>query len=1156
VLRRYAIALTLLVPTAAAAFDIDHATVRVNPTGRDSVRLAGSLAGITVDGAPSIRVALDGVGFEVPLAAFARKRQKLRYRATDGEPGIASMRIDLRSGKFTAALKSLALGTIRSPLTVDVSAGDAAACAQLGLRDRKSAKRRRDGRPRPRRLVLAPRQGIGTSCAVTAPELRPPALLVGDAPTVTVRVRLPQGAAGDGVSLRTADDIGAPTGDPLCTLADDGDPAHGDAMAGDGVLSCVVTVDTAAPARSRLMVTAPIAAEATGRAASPAATPPLEGSGPTELRISQPITRDEIGEILRLQELGQSLCTANRAQYGSPARASLETLAALRAETGIESLRLVDESGGITLTYASGVVGSVCGGCEEVGTSAPAGRGPMALGTYGTLATAAGDEDATLITNRHVFIWDPGYFGRSEAEEIKALFENSTCPRFTVTLLKNQAASGDALAGMTDAGTVVLVSHGNLPRYLGSIGMNCLSTKDPVTIDLAAAIAADMQRQGVTVTTSEISGNISSTTCLSPWYFRRLPRFSSDAFIWGGYCFSGATSDTFMSNYLQFEKNVVSLVDAQADRGAHTQWGFNRKVSDQWARQLGVEVFTELVAKHRTTAETYAAVTPKLDPYNSVVSARFVEHPQFGAGMAYLKATLGPKDPAARPGDLVPLTLTLEGADDCAIQYRWRNTGVAGHLVDGDDHLTVSPQTTYEAGDVAGDLQDTVTVDVIDVAGPEPKTLLTRSITVRVSPSCLGCSEAGADAVAAGDTCTPAERCCADGEDNDDDDLDDCDDPDCATDPACAPAACTAPEDVVNVPSDDLREILHDELGVPAAEPLTCADMERLTSLFIGAGQIETLEGLQFAANLTQLTCNYCVIHDIGPLAPLQKLTELSLTNNGIVDVTPLAGHSALTYLDLGFNHVEDVAPLAGLTKLTYLSLWGNEVFDVSALAGMTQLEELYLRQNYIESVSALAGLLKVRVLTLAFNYLTTLAGLENMTALERLEVWDNFTLADIGALGDLDALSYLDARNNDIESIAALDGKQQLAYLDLAANRIADLSTVDWSGLPLLTNLDLDHNAITSIGPLENLSAIFALDVSYNRVSDATPLKDLTTLHQLSIRNNLVSDLQPLVDNSGIGIGDVINIQQNCLSTSDPDLQTLKNRGVTVEYHPQGCTP
>lgn len=106
------------------------------------------------------------------------------------------------------------------------------------------------------------------------------------------------------------------------------------------------------------------------------------------------------------------------------------------------------------------------------------------------------------------------------------------------------------------------------------------------------------------------------------------------------------------------------------------------------------------------------------------------------------------------------------------------------------------------------------------------------------------------------------------------------------------------------------------------------------------------------------------------------------------------------------------------------------------------------------------------------------------------------------------------------------------------------------------IEQLDLSHNLLTSMDPLEDLFAVFSLDVSYNRITDATPVSGLGDLGELSLRNNLISDLQPLVDNAGLGAGDVVNIQENCLSESDPDIQTLQSRGVSVYFEPQGCTP
>ena len=280
---------------------------------------------------------------------------------------------------------------------------------------------------------------------------------------------------------------------------------------------------------------------------------------------------------------------------------------------------------------------------------------------------------------------------------------------------------------------------------------------------------------------------------------------------------------------------------------------------------------------------------------------------------------------------------------------------------------------------------------------------------------------------------------------------------------------CAGPQTAVGVPSTELRTILHQRLGVAADQPLTCADLERLTTLFIVQRYIQTLEGLQFAINLTQLTCNQCVLTGIAPVSRLRKLTALALAENGITDVTPLAGLVGLTSLDLQFNRITDVTALAGLTNLTILNLRGNVLDGVDPLAGLTELRQLFLRETRITSASPLVGLVNLENLTLSFNQLTTLAGLQGMTKLGHLEVYDNWTLSDIGALTHLDALAFLDAENNSIADIAPLAGKSALTTLDLSGNQIADLRPVAWGALPL-TRLDLRSNLITDITPLQTL--------------------------------------------------------------------------------------
>jgi len=172
---------------------------------------------------------------------------------------------------------------------------------------------------------------------------------------------------------------------------------------------------------------------------------------------------------------------------------------------------------------------------------------------------------------------------------------------------------------------------------------------------------------------------------------------------------------------------------------------------------------------------------------------KFVVHPSAEQSTAYLKATLAPKTAAVAAGESAALTLTLEGAESCDVEYHWKNTATAGHLVEGDDVELPSATVTYQANDPAQG-EDTVTVEVIDVGGQAQRTLFTRTANVVVG--CLKCAHAPAAgttrATADADTCTPAEACCRDGVDNDGDGLIDCDDPDCEADPAC-PQSCADP---------------------------------------------------------------------------------------------------------------------------------------------------------------------------------------------------------------------------------------------------------------------------------------------------------------------------------------------------------------------------
>ena len=71
------------------------------------------------------------------------------------------------------------------------------------------------------------------------------------------------------------------------------------------------------------------------------------------------------------------------------------------------------------------------------------------------------------------------------------------------------------------------------------------------------------------------------------------------------------------------------------------------------------------------------------------------------------------------------------------------------------------------------------------------------------------------------------------------------------------------------------------------------------------------------------------------------------------------------------------------------------------------------------------------------------------------------------------------------------------------------------------------------------------------NSISDISALSGLTNLERLYLYNNSVSDLSPLVVNTGLGTGDVVDVQNNPLSAMsiNTHIPTLQSRGIDVRF-------
>ena len=224
----------------------------------------------------------------------------------------------------------------------------------------------------------------------------------------------------------------------------------------------------------------------------------------------------------------------------------------------------------------------------------------------------------------------------------------------------------------------------------------------------------------------------------------------------------------------------------------------------------------------------------------------------------------------------------------------------------------------------------------------------------------------------------------------------------------------------VHFPDPNLRAAIAEKIDADPAR-ITADVLQDLTSLTARGREIENLEGLQHARNLTRL----------------------DLANNLISDITPLANSANLEGLSLHQNAIADISPLVGLTNLRHLTLYDNRITNIDALSGMKQLLEFEAQGNAIAEIDSLSELLALTYLHLAGNLISDITPLADLVNLEALKLHRN-AIANISPLAGLTNLHHLTLQNNAITDISALAGLTNLRHLTLQNNDIADHSPVD----------------------------------------------------------------------------------------------------------------
>ncbi|MEJ8751476.1 cell wall-binding repeat-containing protein [Lagierella sp. ICN-221743] len=231
-------------------------------------------------------------------------------------------------------------------------------------------------------------------------------------------------------------------------------------------------------------------------------------------------------------------------------------------------------------------------------------------------------------------------------------------------------------------------------------------------------------------------------------------------------------------------------------------------------------------------------------------------------------------------------------------------------------------------------------------------------------------------------------------------------------------------------------------------------------------GGIKSLEGLEYAVNMTSLDLTGNEVIDLTPLKKCKNLETLELDDQ---------------YLAESGQYLTDISPLKDLTKLKKLVLKNNKIEDLSAIGSLTELEELNLYGN---------------------RGIKSIAGFENLKKLKKLLLNRTGGITDISPLKECKDLEELSIQSNKISSIEALKDHEKLTLLDISGNKqITDLSPLEKS--TKLTRLLANGNKIESLDSLKNLTELKEIHVSENKIKDLSPLGKLVNLEDLDISNN-----------------------------------------------------
>ena len=254
------------------------------------------------------------------------------------------------------------------------------------------------------------------------------------------------------------------------------------------------------------------------------------------------------------------------------------------------------------------------------------------------------------------------------------------------------------------------------------------------------------------------------------------------------------------------------------------------------------------------------------------------------------------------------------------------------------------------------------------------------------------------------------------------------------------------PGDIIPFADANFKAYCVDNFDTDSDGEISLSEALAVATIDVNTESIESIQGIEFFENLTQLSCSGTWIDDL--ICDKGRLAELDVSSNLELKHLSCFGNH-LTFLDVSNN-----------TELTSLICWDNQLteLNLSNNAALTHIDCSFNQLSFLD----VGNNIELAILRCGYNELSD------------LDVRKNKALTFLDC--DHNQLTNLDVTNNTLLESLYCWGNQ-LKALDISHNTVLiDL----YCGLNQLTSLDVSNNASLKYLYCQN-NQLSSLDVSNN---------------------------------------------------------------------------